>query len=136
MRIVLDTNVLVSALLNPDGVPAKVLSLLLEGRVTLYLDQRIFLEYEEVLQRKKFGFANILITEVLDFIRHEGEFVNALPANLSFKDKSDLKFAEVFLTSDADFLITGNLGDFRPLQAKGVVSPAEFLQKYLKTEGN
>lgn len=135
MRIVLDTNVLVSALLNPDGSPAKILSLLLEGHVRLCLDQRIFLEYEEVLRRKKFSFATNLIADVLDFIRSESEFLNAQPSDLSFKDKSDLKFAEVFLTSDADFLVTGNLGDFRQLQTKGLASPAEFLRRYLNDVG-
>lgn len=130
MRVVLDTNVLVSAMLNPDGSPAKVLNLLLEGNVKLCLDQRIFLEYEEVLHRKKFSFSHDLTGDVLDFIRHESEFLNAQPANFPFKDKSDLKFVEVFLTGAADFLITGNLVDFRSFPHAGVVNPAEFIRKY------
>ncbi|MCH7571195.1 MAG: putative toxin-antitoxin system toxin component, PIN family, partial [Deltaproteobacteria bacterium] len=49
MRVVLDTNVLVSALLRPAGPPARILDLILGRQVTLALDNRIFDEYRNVL---------------------------------------------------------------------------------------
>ena len=56
MRIVLDTNVLVSALLSPHGAPAAVLQLVVTGRVVLCFDARVLSEYREVLRREKFDF--------------------------------------------------------------------------------
>ncbi len=54
LRVVLDTNVLVSALLKPDSLPELVVSLILGKRVRLCLSHPIFTEYQEVLGRKKF----------------------------------------------------------------------------------
>lgn len=53
-KVVLDTNVLVSALLKPDSTPELVVSLILGKRVRLCVSEPIFIEYEEVLGRKKF----------------------------------------------------------------------------------
>lgn len=56
IRIVLDTNVLLSALLNPQGAPAQVLLLtVLEPDIQLCVSDEIFAEYEEVLHRPKFS---------------------------------------------------------------------------------
>ena len=55
MRIVLDTNVIISGLITMDGMPAQIVNLLLNGRITLVLDGRILREYTEVMNRKKFG---------------------------------------------------------------------------------
>ncbi len=52
MKLVADTNVLVSALLNPHGSPARVLDAILAGAHTLAIDDRILDEYREVLSRK------------------------------------------------------------------------------------
>ena len=53
MKIVLDTNVLVSGILSPNGPPAAVLRALLTERVTLCFDERIVSEYRDVLTRTK-----------------------------------------------------------------------------------
>jgi len=58
MRIVLDTNVLVSALINPYGKPAAVLNAILSRLVFLCYDARIIDEYERVLRRRRFQFTN------------------------------------------------------------------------------
>ena len=54
LRVVIDTNVLVSALLKPDSVPELILSFILEGEIVLCLSEPIATEYEEVLKREKF----------------------------------------------------------------------------------
>lgn len=72
MKIVLDTNVLVSSLLNPDGSPAGVLKLLLNGRIIMLYDNRILGEYLAVLSREKFGFRREWIDPLIDFIRQDG----------------------------------------------------------------
>jgi predicted nucleic acid-binding protein len=55
LKIVVDTNVLVSALLRPGSLPGRVLDLVLARRVGLALDHRIFTEYDAVLSRPEFG---------------------------------------------------------------------------------
>jgi len=51
MKVVVDTNVIVSALINTNGLPAKILSLVLNEKVKVLYDNRIIFEYSEVLSR-------------------------------------------------------------------------------------
>ena len=73
MKVVLDTNVLVSGLLNPDGNPGRVLDLLLAGEITLLVDDRILAEYRAVLARPRFGFDVGDIVDVISQIEAESE---------------------------------------------------------------
>ena len=57
MRIVLDTNVLVSGLLNPNGTPGRILDLILGRYLTLLYDDRIIGEYSDVLARPQLDIA-------------------------------------------------------------------------------
>lgn len=54
-RIVLDTNVLVSGMINPNGPPGRIVDLIREGLVELVVDDRILAEYSQVLSRPKFN---------------------------------------------------------------------------------
>ena len=65
-KAVLDTNILVSALLSPAGAPARVFDHVLNGDVILCFDSKIILEYREVLARPKFNFDPGRIEVVLD----------------------------------------------------------------------
>jgi putative PIN family toxin of toxin-antitoxin system len=125
MKIVLDTNVLVSALINPEGLPAKILNLVLNGKLTVLYDNRIMGEYRAVLNRKKFGFSPEMIEPLLDFIEYEGDFVASEPLKLHFADEDDKKFLEVAESSNAEYLITGNIKHF-PIE-DNIVTPSIFL---------
>ena len=129
MRIVLDTNVLVAALLSPNGPPAAVLQLILSGAVVVCFDNRIMSEYREVLRRDKFGFERTLTDELLEFLEKEGEPVSPAPLPLSLPDAADEMFLEVSAAGVADYVITGNLKHFPVRMRRGlvVVSPREFL---------
>jgi putative PIN family toxin of toxin-antitoxin system len=129
MTVVLDTNVLVSALINPAGVPATILSLLLNGKLTVLYDNRILGEYREVLSRHKFHFNSGLILHLLDYIRHEGEFVAVEPMRVASVSEDDRMFYEVAKTGKAQFLVTGNKKHF-PNEAI-VKTPKEFVDAYL-----
>ncbi len=128
MKVVLDTNVLVSGVINPDGKPAQIIGLLLSGKIKILYDNRIIREHAEVLSREKFGFPSELIQPLLNFIRMEGEFVFAEPTKDSMRDESGRKFFEVALSGKAAYLITGNKKDFP--ERTWIVDPAEFLEKY------
>lgn len=126
MMVVLDTNVLVSALWSRNGAPARVVSMALSGKLIPCYDYRILCEYREVLQRPRFGFTSGEVNSLLDWIESYGRSVIAEPLGDEFIDEADKKFYEVAKFCGAA-LITGNLKHFPedPL----VMSVAEFLEK-------
>ena len=101
MIVVLDTNVVVSALLTPHGPPGRVLDLVFAGALTVACDDRILDEYAAVLRRPKFGFADHDIMEIVDFLAHMGLAVVATPLAVLLPDGDDheASIMEVFLIS-------------------------------------
>jgi putative PIN family toxin of toxin-antitoxin system len=112
MRVVIDTNVIVSALMNVNGIPAKILSQVLNGNMKVLYDNRILFEYMDVLTRKKFSFDAWTVNDLINYIKYDGEFINAGHLNVKFQDESDKKFYEVYKSGEADYLITGNIKHF------------------------
>jgi putative PIN family toxin of toxin-antitoxin system len=126
MKIVADTNVIVSGLLNPEGKPAQILNLILNQKLILLYDNRILSEYSDVLHRKKFKFPHFLIEPIIDFVKMDGEYVAAEPVKEKLPDESDTKFLEVALTGEAKYLITGNTSHYPKM--KLIKTPAEFIK--------
>ncbi|MDR1147425.1 MAG: putative toxin-antitoxin system toxin component, PIN family [Spirochaetaceae bacterium] len=71
-RVVLDTNVLVSALWTPLGNPSTIVSLMLSDKITPYFDYRILAEYHAVLKRPKLSFSNNDVDKLLAEIERRG----------------------------------------------------------------
>ena len=126
MRVVVDTNVIVSALMNVNGTPSKILSLILNGNVKILYDNRIIFEYFDVLSRKEFGFNNEIINDMINFFKHDGEFINPEYIKKKFPDETDKKFYEVYKTGKAKYLITGNTKHFPKEDA--IIIPKDFMQ--------
>jgi putative PIN family toxin of toxin-antitoxin system len=134
MKIVLDTNVLVSGLLTPFGPSAKVVRMLFHGELELYLDARILSEYREVLQRPKFNFSHDNVNVIIDFIEQHSQFISSLPLINNLPDTEDEPFLEVAAAGNAKALVTGNKKHF-PYSASGginIFSPSEFLEFHKK----
>lgn len=127
MQVVIDTNILVSALWSKNGAPARIISMVINGSIVPCYDYRILSEYREVLRRPKFGFSNGEINSLLDWIESSGRSVVADPIKDSFIDEADKKFYEVAKFCQAK-LITGNIKHFP--QDPLVVTVAEFLEEY------
>lgn len=131
MRVVIDTNVVVSGYLSPLGNPARVIDCLLSGTITALVDDRIMAEYREVLLRPRFQIPADAVEALLDYLDSEAEQVVARPLKLQLPDPDDLPFLEVAIAGSAEALITGNLKHF-PRSAIGrrliVYNPAEFLK--------
>jgi uncharacterized protein len=131
MNIVLDTNVVVSGLLQSQGNPAQVLTLALAGAFQVCHDKQIIAEYAEVLARPRFRFDPERVREVLNKLETDGLTVDAAGQEaLALPDPDDEPFLAVALAARADYLVTGNLADYPPPKRRGcaVVSPAEFMQ--------
>jgi len=125
--VVLDTNILVSALWTKSGNAARVLQMLAEGRIQLFYDARIITEYLIILARPKFAFYKSEIEELTEYIRNEGMIVAVHPSTIAFNDESDRKFYDVAQACSA-FLITGNLKHFP--RVPSIMSAASFLSLY------
>ncbi|MCL1932030.1 MAG: putative toxin-antitoxin system toxin component, PIN family [Treponema sp.] len=135
MTVVLDTNIIVSALVHKKGVAAKILTLLFNGKFKILYENRILFEYIEVLSRKGFGFNVDIINDTMHFVRYEGTFNEAVFNSLDypevkFHDEGDKKFYEVFKAGEADYLITANRKHFP--EDDGIILPGEFLKTFEK----
>ena len=131
MKVVLNTNVLLSGLLKPYGKPAAILRLVLSGALQVAYDGRILSEYRTVLLREKFHFSREMVDALLEQIEAEGFFVIARPLKKHLPDPDDEPFLEVALSGKVDALITGNKRHYPASASKGVavLTPTEFLAR-------
>ena len=133
MLVVLDTNVLVSGLMRENSKPGKIIDLALENRFQLAYDDRILGEYEDVLARPQLRIAPARARAILSHLELTGQFIETAPLSADgFDDPDDLPFAEVFISANAQALVSGNLRHFAPLVEQGlaVFSPAQFLEQF------
>lgn len=136
MRVVADTNVLVSGLISPFGPPGVIVGLVARGALQLCYDARIIAEYRAVLERPAFAFRLRDIETLLSGIGAGGVSVAPAPLPGRLPDAGDVPFLEVAVSVGAAFLVTGNLKHFPPDRRHGirVVSPREFLDAGLITQ--
>lgn len=134
MLVVLDTNVIVSGLIKETGNPSKIIDLVVGNQFKLAYDNRILGEYEDVLFRQEFHISHSKANAIITYIELSGQFVeDAAPYSPDgFHDQKDLPFVEVFMTSKAQALVTGNLRHFKPLIDNGfpVMTPSQFIEKF------
>ena len=129
MQIVLDTNVLVSAFLNPRSNAARILRLIIQGDISIVVNEPILTEYYEVLKRPKFELSQEDVQIVLDYILSIGIHAPTLGKSISLPDRDDEPFLEAALATRADALVTGNIKHFPKKYCKGqkIVTPRDFL---------
>jgi putative PIN family toxin of toxin-antitoxin system len=131
VRIVLDTNVLVSGLLNPYGPPGRIVEAVAVGDLVLCYDARILLEYEDVLLRPKFRLNPRRVSPLLESITTFGEEFAGKPLRIGLPDVDDEPFLEVAIAGGVDGLVTGNQKHFPSRACEGIpiVDPAAFLRQ-------
>jgi putative PIN family toxin of toxin-antitoxin system len=132
VRLVLDTNILVSGMLIAENPPGRILDFLRAGKIQLQVDERIISEYEAVLARPKFRKYFSLFEKdlIMDFIRADSEWHVCTRIVEGFPDAKDACFFEVALEARVA-LVTGNARDF-PEELRGgveILSPREFLNR-------
>jgi putative PIN family toxin of toxin-antitoxin system len=131
LRVVLDTNVLISAFLQPAGKPSRILRLIIQGDMGIVVNAQILAEYNMVASRPIFQLDGDKVLSVLDYLRSVAIWAPSLPVVPNLPDPGDQPFLEAALSTKADFLITGNKKHYPARSCEGVVvvTPAEFLQK-------
>ncbi len=126
---VIDTNVLVSALLSShdDAATVQVVGKLFSGEVIPLFSSDILKEYNEVLRRKKFKFSETIVATLVKTIEKYGEMVEPTPSGEILPDMKDLPFYEVVLEKQEEdaYLVTGNMKHFP--EKVFVVTAKEFL---------
>ncbi len=130
-KVILDTNVIISAFLKPESNPALILALLLEGALTVCLSPTIWQEYRGVLRRKKFqGLDHESLEKLLPVIKQQALWVSPrIPVNILSRDPADNQFLECALESQADYLITGNTRHFplKKFHNTQIINPRDFI---------
>lgn len=125
---VIDTNVIVSAMLKWDSVPGSIMNLVLDGPITPLVNDKILEEYRDVLLRPKFHFPPRSIEVFLDELKQNSQYVNAQKIDEYLPDAKDAVFYEVVMEKRKEenaYLVTGNLKHF-PVKPF-IVTPREML---------
>jgi putative PIN family toxin of toxin-antitoxin system len=135
-KIILDTNVVISGLLNGKGIPGKILhNIVLEGLVEICISQTIMEEYRDVLSRDKFSKIPGFKTNagvVLDFIEEFALYFEPSEHITLLRDPDDDYFLDLASTSNADYLITGNTNNFtiKSYGSTTIVTPTDYWNNY------
>ena len=132
MKIVLDTNVVVSGLISPFGAPGEMVRMVASGALELCYDARVLSEYRSILLRQKFSFDGAHVEDLLDQIEACGHVTTGKLLAKRLSDSDDEPFLEIALGGEAHYLVTGNLKHYPAKKRQGmrVVSPAKFLEIY------
>jgi uncharacterized protein len=128
LRLVLDTNIVVSAALKPGGLQRTVFLLALTKPARLYLSPPVFAEYRAVLSRSELRIRKGLRQQLLQLLQNRGHFVAPSGSLQVTFDPADNIFLECADAARADYLITGNPRHFPKFWKKTkIISSREFI---------
>jgi putative PIN family toxin of toxin-antitoxin system len=108
MKVILDTNILVSALMKPEGREALVLLLALRGQLEQYLSPAVLAEYHKVLPRPGLKLNSREVEATLENVGKVGHLVHPTVTVRISDHESDNRFYECAAAAHADCLVTGN----------------------------
>jgi putative PIN family toxin of toxin-antitoxin system len=134
MRVVVDTNILVRALIMPHGTVGPVLLRLRQGDYVLLYAQSLLEELVDVLNRprirQKYGLTDQDIETVISFILLRGEAVAPQEQIAACRDPKDDKFLEVAVSGKADVIVSGDedLLVLHPFAGIPILPPVAFLR--------
>ena len=128
IRVVLDTNIIVSALLQPFGPPGRIFVLAIGGSIQLCISGDVYAEYEEVISRPRFQWSEDIIGGALHTIREQSLWVRPTETIRACSDPDDDIFLECAHAAQADYLVTGNLKHFPTVwSATRILAPRRLL---------
>lgn len=125
LKQVIDTNIIVSAILKPHSQERLLFNLALSRRIDFYISPDVLEEYQEVLSRKKFKLTSSEVEGLIALIKNNTIRVKPSKGVTASRDASDNRFLECAEEAEADYLVTGNTKDF----------PAKWKQAKIVTAG-
>lgn len=134
---VIDTNVLVSAMLKWNSVPGNVMELAFNGTIIPIFNDDIIKEYVNVLSRPKFHLTQDIIDDVIGTIRDKGVYINEETIDIDLPDPKDRVFYEVVMEERKDkdaYLVTGNIKHF-PTEPF-IVTPRQMIDIILSAQND
>jgi putative PIN family toxin of toxin-antitoxin system len=127
-KIVIDTNIIISAAFSPKGNPAEIVRMVSDKEVQAYYCTEILDEYKKVLAYKRLNIDSRLQKETMDMIKEYFVLINSTtPSSIPLPDESDRIFYDAAKASGA-ILITGNKKHYP--DEEFIMTPAEYLFKY------
>jgi putative PIN family toxin of toxin-antitoxin system len=131
IRVVIDTNVLASALLTCGGLPEAVINLAIAKDVQWLASERILAEYEDVLKRPRLAIDSGKAADAMARIRATASVVSPGVRVTAASDPDDNQFLECAETAHAHYLITGNIRHFPEVwKDTRIVTPREFIDAW------
>ncbi len=128
LRLVVDTNIVISAALKPAGLQRTVLLFAITKPARLYVSNAILAEYREVLSRAELNIRKGLRQQLLQLIKNRSHLITPSPPLQTALDPDDNKFLECADAARADYLVTGNQRHFPRFWKKTkVITPREFI---------
>jgi len=112
VRVVLDTNVLISACLKPDGLEAEMVRMAVDGTILACITEEVLNEYREVLLRDKFQGVRGRAEAILGDLERRALVVVSGVRVAAAKDEDDNRLLECAEAARAEYLVTGNLRDY------------------------
>ncbi len=128
LRLVVDTNIVISAALKPEGLQRTVLLLAITKPSRLYVSALILEEYRTVLSRPEFQIRKGLRQQLLQLLKKNARFVRPVRHLQVTTDPDDNMFVECADVAGVDYLITGNIRHFpRYWKRTKIITSREFL---------
>ena len=126
INIVLDTNVIISAVISSEGNPAKIIKLVASNEnMQLYYSSNIFAEYKRVLSYERLNFSHEKQTRAINLIEKYGISIQPEISTMPLPDESDRIFYDTAKEVNA-YLITGNLKHYP--EEPHILTPARFIE--------
>ena len=137
MVVVVDTNVLWQSLKGKGSISREILNLIIFEKLQIALSEAVFLEYEDVLKRpyslSKFELTSLEVETILDLIAALGQWHKIyFKFRPNLKDEADNMLVELAIKSNAKFLITNNIKDFKvraelKFEDLEIITPKQFI---------
>ena len=128
LRLVIDTNVVISAALKPDGLQRTVVLLAISKPARWYMSEAIMAEYRAVLARPELKIRKSLRLQLLQLLKNRTRLITPSRLHQVTSDPDDNMFVECADAARADYLVTGNMRHFPPFWKKTkVINSREFL---------
>jgi putative PIN family toxin of toxin-antitoxin system len=133
LRVVLDTNVLVSGLAYPRSIPGQIVAAWRQGAIDVAISRYILDEVARVLPRlnHRLHWDDADFTDLLEILAIQADLVEPLPLPPdALRDDADVPVLGTLLAAEADYLITGDQDLLALAERHPILTPAEFWRRH------